>query len=211
MVSVTEAKLYIVVAASIDPRALDALVAGGEVAAVLIAPGTDTPLEPARVKPLIERIQAHGVAALVAGDAKLARTLRADGVHLPWSKDIVAQYRDAREVLGGRFIVGADAGRLRDDAMMLGEEGADYIGFGIPPHVEDRATARERRSELVAWWSEIFEVPCVAFDVEDAETAAALVADGADFVALALPDDTDPAQWVRGVAGMLAPRAEDVA
>jgi thiamine-phosphate pyrophosphorylase len=71
--------------------------------------------------------------------------------------------------------------------MTLGEEGADYIAFGIPAHVEDRDTARARRRELIAWWSEIFEIPCVAFDVETPEDAHDLAASGADFIAVRVP------------------------
>ena len=71
-----------------------------------------------------------------------------------------------------------------DDAMTLAEDGADYIAFGIPPHVEDRAAAAARRLELVAWWGEIFEMPCVAFDVDNIEEAIALAGAGADFVAV---------------------------
>ena len=139
---------------------------------------------PLAARPLVELAQAKEIAALIAGDAQLARTLRADGVHLPWSKDVAASYGEAREVLGTRYIVGVDVGRSRHDAMTIAESGADYIGFGIPPHVDDRASATARRLELVSWWSEIFEVPCVAFDVETAEDAMALAAVGADFVAM---------------------------
>jgi thiamine-phosphate pyrophosphorylase len=210
MVPVTGTRLFIIVEASIEGRALESLVASGDSAVVLFAPLPGGSLEPARLKPLVEIAQAKGAAALVEADAKLARTLRADGVHLPWSKDVVARYREARESLGQRFIVGADAGRLRDDAMTLGEAGADYVGFGIPPHVSDRETARERRLELVAWWSEIFEVPCVAFDVETLEEAATLARAGADFVALAMPPDAEPSRWVREAADALGAR-EDVA
>jgi thiamine-phosphate pyrophosphorylase len=208
MVPVTGTRLFIIVEASIEAPVLERLVASGDSAVVLFAPLPGG--EPARLKPLVEIAQAKGAAALVEADAKLALTLRADGVHLPWSKDIVARYGQAREILGQRFIVGADAGRLRDDAMTLGEAGADYVGFGIPPHVADRETARGRRLELVVWWSEIFEVPCVAFDVETLEEAATLARAGADFVALGMPRDAEPSRWVREVAGALGAR-EDVA
>ncbi len=89
-------------------------------------------------------------------------------------------------MLGTRYIVGVDVGRSRHDAMTLAEAGADYIAFGIPPHVEDRAASAARRLELVAWWSEIFEIPCVAFDVDTADDATALAGAGADFVAMRL-------------------------
>jgi thiamine-phosphate pyrophosphorylase len=210
MVPVTGTKLFVVVEASVEERALERLLADGDSAVVLFALRPGSSPEPARLKPLVEMAQAKGVAALIEADAQLARTLRADGVHLPWSKDVVTHYGQAREVLGERFIVGADAGRLRDDAMMLGEAGADYVGFGIPPHLTDRETARERRLELIAWWSEIFEVPCVGFDVETLAEAATLARAGADFVAFRMPADAEPSRWVREAAGALGAR-ENVA
>ncbi len=200
-------KLCIVIEVGREPAALTALLSAVEVAVLLVAPAADVPLDARVARPLIELAQAKGIAALIMGDAALARTLRADGVHLPWSKDIVARYGEARDIVGGRFIVGADAGRSRDDAMTLGEAGAEYVGFGIPPHVEDRAAARARRLELIGWWSEIFEVPCVAFDVETAEEAAVLAAAGADFVALSAPALLPPdalARWGEDVMRALA-------
>lgn len=208
MVPETRARLCAVVPAGLEPRALDRMLAAADVAALLLAP--DAAVAPARLKALIEAAQAKNIAALIEGDSGLARTLCADGVHLPWSKDIVTRYREAREVLGSRFIVGADAGRLRDDAMTLGEAGADYVGFGIPPHVEDRETARARRLELVGWWSEIFEVPCVAFDIDEVAEAARLTRAGADFVAMRLPEGADPARWANDAAATLDVR-ENVA
>jgi thiamine-phosphate pyrophosphorylase len=68
--------------------------------------------------------------------------------------------------------------------MVLGEAGADYIGFGIPRHVTNINGARARRLDLVSWWAEIFEVPCVAFDVATPEDAEQLASAGADFIGL---------------------------
>lgn len=186
----TEPRLYLVVEAGTAPEAVAALLDAVGVAAVLIAPAAGGALDAGSAKPLVDLAQGKNIAALIRGDAQLARTLRADGVHVPWSKDVVEQCALAREIVGGRFMVGADAGRSRHDAMTLGEAGADYIGFGIPPHVEDRETARARRLDLAEWWSEIFEVPCVAFDVEDGEEAVALARAGADFVALKVSPET---------------------
>lgn len=207
-----QTRLYVVVQAGIAPASVEAMLAAAGVAALLIT-RDDSPLDAARAKPLVDIAQAQGVAALIESDAALARTLRADGVHLPWSKDIIARYGAAREILGGRFIVGADAGRLRDDAMTLGELGADYVGFGIPAHVEGRDTARARQLELVAWWAEIFEPPCVAFDVETFDDVARLAAAGADFVALKPPATSTAAElarWTKEAAHALAAE-EDVA
>lgn len=159
---------------------------------VLLIQSNGAPFAPAPVKTLIEIIQRRNAAALLADDAQLVRILKADGVHLSWSKDQPRRYADAREELGQRFIVGADAGRSRDDAMSLGEAGADYIGFGIPAHVEDRATAFDRQCALIGWWREIFEPPCVAFDCASAEDARALAEAGADFIAVTISADQPP-------------------
>lgn len=192
-----QSRLYVVAAAGTDPQALAAVLDAADVAALLIAAGADGQLTAALARPLVELVQPKGIAVLIENDAGLARVLKADGVHLAWSKDIVARYGEAREVLGTRFIVGADAGRYRDDAMTLGEAGADYIGFGIPPHVEDRASAADRRLELIAWWSEIFELPCVAFDVDTVEDAGRLAAAGADFVAVPANAAGGPSELLR--------------
>jgi thiamine-phosphate pyrophosphorylase len=179
-----QSRLYVVAVAGADPQQVAGLLDAAGAATMLIASGGDGPLSAAVARPLVELAQGKDVAALIAGDAQLARTLRADGVHLPWSDDIAAQFGEAREILGTRYIIGVDVGRSRHDAMTLAEAGADYIAFGIPPHVEDRDTAKSRQLELIAWWGEIFEIPCVAFDVDDGADAVALAAAGADFVAL---------------------------
>jgi thiamine-phosphate pyrophosphorylase len=176
--------LYVVAVAGTDPPQVAGLLDAARAATMLITPGGEGPLTAAAARPLVELAQSKDVAALIEGDAQLARTLRADGVHLPWSNDVGASFTEAREILGTRYIVGVDVGRSRHDAMTLAEEGADYIAFGIPPHVEDRDTAKARRLELIGWWGEIFEIPCVAFDVDNAADAVALAAVGADFIAL---------------------------
>ncbi|MEZ5818637.1 MAG: thiamine phosphate synthase [Hyphomicrobiaceae bacterium] len=135
---------------------------------------------------LVESVQGRGAAVLIADDVQLARVVNADGVHLGYGETILESYETARAVLGGKAIIGADAGRSKHDAMTLGELGADYVAFGIPPFVKDRETAGQRQLELVAWWAEIFEVPSVAMDVADLAQAEALAAAGADFVCLQL-------------------------
>jgi thiamine-phosphate pyrophosphorylase len=177
-------KLYVLAEAGADARQLAQVLDGSGAATLLITANAAGELTAQAARPLVELAQAKDIAALIDGDAQLARTLRADGVHLPWSKDIAARYAEARDILGTRFIVGVDVGRSRHDAMSLAEEGADYIGFGIPAHVEDREAAAARRMELISWWGEIFQVPCIAFDVENPDEAVALAAAGADFIAM---------------------------
>src|SRR5688572_21486573 len=72
--------------------ALSAALDAAPIASVLIVPAAGSMLEAGSVKPLIDMAQKAEAAALLAGDAELARTLRADGVHLIASKDLAEHY-----------------------------------------------------------------------------------------------------------------------
>ncbi|MBK9079337.1 MAG: thiamine phosphate synthase [Hyphomicrobium sp.] len=184
--------------------ALTAALTAAAPSSVLLRPKPGTPFDAGTVKTLVALTQKHGLAALIEGDANLARMIKADGVHLAWSKEPLKSYREARDILGDHAMIGGDAGRSRDDAMGLGEAGADYVAFGIPPHVEDRATAEARQCDLADWWSEIFEVPCVACDVATVEQARALANAGADFICVAISSEMSADDAARRVADFAA-------
>jgi thiamine-phosphate pyrophosphorylase len=204
-------RLYLVVeAGAAAPERAAAALAVAETACFLIEPAPGAPLDAASAEPLVALAQQKGVAAIIASDAHLARTLKADGVHLPPSRDPAKAYADARHILGPGLIVGAHAGKSRHDAMVLGEAGADYIGFGIPDGVTNIEGARARRFDLVSWWAAIFEVPCVAFDVATAEDADELAMAGADFIGLRLEaGDTlaDATARIRAIADVIGASA----
>lgn len=197
-------QLYLVVEAGPGARErLEAALAAATITSVLVVPRPGQGLSAGEVKPLVDAAQAANAAALVFGDAKLARVLKADGVHLPPSANAMDAYHDARSIVGSGLIVGADCGGSRHLAMELGEAGADYVAFGRPPADEEDYETRE---DLLAWWSEIFEVPCVAFDISGVEEASAAIDAGADFVALMLPRGTaiaDSTELVRAVGALV--------
>jgi thiamine-phosphate pyrophosphorylase len=119
----------------------------------------------------LQRICAGRVAFLLQDDVDLALSLGADGVHL----DDPAGVREARARLGPDRILGASCGRSRHVAMLAGEDGADYIAFG-----EVGRRPQPPLLELIAWWNELFVLPCLlegAFD----EGSLGLVAH-ADFI-----------------------------
>lgn len=182
------------------------------VASVLIAPPEGETLDAAEAEPLVRRAQSDGAAALLFADADLARRIGADGVHLPYGKNLEERYKTTRQAVGQRAIIGAHAGKSRHDAMVLAEAGADYIAFGIPDGVQDRQSAKERRLDLIGWWAEIFEVPCVALDVENPDEAAQLADAGADFVGIALGAGEPVAEIrerVGAIADVLVPASAD--
>lgn len=181
------------------------------VSAVLLPPprNADANSDGETLRPLVATIQNENVAAIVSDDAKLARTLDADGVHLPWRATITTDYETARGVGGGQMMIGADAGKSRHDAMVLAESGADYIAFGVPPELKDQESARARQAELIAWWAELFEIPVVAFHITTPAQGHSARQAGADFIAATLPpNSTDQSafeDWLADFAASLEP------
>lgn len=171
-------------AGSATAERLSAALQAADISSVILRAGSGG-YDAGALQPLIATIQKAGAAALIENDARMARTLKSDGVHLAAAANVEETYAEAREIVGGGAIVGMDAGTLRHDAMSLGEAGADYIAFGVPAGADE--AAREERLDRVGWWAEIFEPPCVALEVATPEEAGALAAAGADFVAVPLP------------------------
>ena len=174
-------RLYLALPATPSPmieRSLVEVIEAADVACVLLCQDA-AEADPALDLRLRELTLARDVALLVGNDAARAKRIGADGVHLPAD---AALYGQAREHLGQRAIVGVGCNKSRHEAMLLAELGADYVAFGPTAAASDRET--EERAGLIAWWSEIFVVPCVAWNVETPEEAANLARLGADFVAL---------------------------
>ncbi|WP_299148155.1 thiamine phosphate synthase [uncultured Tateyamaria sp.] len=115
-----------------------------------------------------EVAHARDVAIVVTDHVSLAERLGLDGVHL---MDAAKSVRDARKLLGPDAIVGSNCGISRHAGMSAGEAGADYISFGPISGIADEATASD---DLLQWWSEMIEVPCVAEGGLTAESIARL-------------------------------------
>ena len=164
--------------ANLNDRLVHAI-ANTDAACVLLHP--DPSLSSENSGTLVDLVQGSGLACLVAEDAELAARLRADGVHIAADP---STYAESRKRLGADASIGAACGLGRHEAMMLAEMGADYVAFGA----EDGSVfdSLDQCAELIAWWSEIFVVPCVAWNIAGAEEAARCAALGADFVAPAL-------------------------
>jgi thiamine-phosphate pyrophosphorylase len=120
----------------------------------------------------LRRLCAGRVAFLVQDDLDLAFTLRADGVHL----GDPARVREARARLGPDRLLGASCGHSRHAAMLAGDDGADYIAFG-----EVGRPPRPSLLELIAWWNELFVLPCLAEGAFDRGDVGRL-ARAADFI-----------------------------
>ena len=144
------------------------------------------------MRALLASLQEAGIAVLLGEDARMAKKLGADGVHLDLAAAgeaaAIAAYDGARAVLGAGAIVGVGVGLSRHNAMVLGERGADYVAFGNGAQgglKGDRAALAEA-CERIAWWAELFVVPGVAWGVRTRDAARAFVEAGAEWIAVNL-------------------------
>jgi thiamine-phosphate pyrophosphorylase len=176
-------RLYLTTPAIADPSAfssqLTAALDTGDVAAVLLRfAGTDERTRINCAKALSIPVQGRGAALLLDGHVELVARAGADGAHVTGP----AALREAIEQLKPERIAGTGGLVTRHDAMLAAEQGADYVMFG-DPDVEGRLPALPAIEERVAWWAEVFEIPCVGYAASLGDIAP-LVAAGADFVAL---------------------------
>jgi thiamine-phosphate pyrophosphorylase len=176
-------RLYLVTPQASDPDGLRDALAGAlpvaDIAAVLLRlPAADERALINRVKALAPCVQDKGAALVLQGHPEIVARAGADGAHLA----SIEAFNAALTMLRPERIAGCGGLTTRHDAMLAAEAGADYVMFGEPDE-SGRRPSFESITERVAWWAELFEVPCVGFAAALAEVEP-LAAAGADFVAL---------------------------
>jgi len=179
------AELYILTPPRIEPgfeKTLDAALSAGPVGALQIRLKDHSREELLTLAPpLIKCAHRHGVAVILNDDPQLALDLGCDGVHIGQQD---APYALARKTLGPARIIGVTCHDSRHLAMEAGEKGADYVAFGAFFPTTTKAAKTAADPELVEWWSELFEIPCVAIGGITVDNAAPLIEAGADYLAV---------------------------
>lgn len=175
-------RLYLVTPAVADAQAfapaLSAALSTADVAAVLLRfAEADERTLINRVKALCPIVQNKGAALLVEDHIDLVARSGADGAHVAGA----AAFAEAAQGLMPERIVGVGGLATRHDAMTVAEGGADYVMFGEP--ADGHEPQHDAIEERVAWWAEVFEIPCVAY-AASLDDVAPLVKAGADFIAL---------------------------
>ncbi len=179
-------RLYLITPPRIDAAFDDALkhaLDGGDVASLQLRLKDVSDDEVLRAgERLMPIAQKAGVAFIVNDRPDLAKKLGADGVHVGQED---ASYAEARRLLGPDKIVGVTCHASRHLAIEAAEAGADYVAFGAfyPTATKEAKTRAE--PELLSWWQEMMQAPCVAIGGITALNARPLVEAGADFIAVA--------------------------
>ena len=164
-------------------RALTEALEGGDVAALQVRL-KDVSDETIRtvVKALKPIAMAKDVALILNDRPDLAKDTYCDGVHIGQDD---ASYAEARQAMGPKRIVGVTCHDSRHLAMEAAEAGADYVAFGAFFDTATKDPKTRAELEVLQVWQETMQTPCVAIGGITVETAAAVAAAGADFVAVA--------------------------
>jgi thiamine-phosphate pyrophosphorylase len=182
----TGCRVYLITPPALDPvpfaDTLAAALDAGDVAAVqLRLKDVDDAAWRRAIDTLRPVCQSRGVAFLLNDRADLVRPTGCDGAHVG-QDDMPA--RDARLLLGPDLMLGVTCKGSRDLAMQAGEDGADYVAFGAFYPSTTKTVTALLDPEILAWWSEMMELPSCAIGGITPANCAPLVTAGADFLAV---------------------------
>jgi thiamine-phosphate pyrophosphorylase len=208
--------ILVVTAGLIGEELLARALAGGDVAAVILARGSaDAANYETYCIAMAPVVQQHGVAAIVCDDARVMGRSRADGIFLLHSAGEVASVSAQKS---DRPILGLGGITTRHHAMLAGEHNPDFVLFG---HIDGdiRPDAHPKNLALANWWASFIEIPCIAMAGHDIESVAECAATGAEFIAVSgavwnSPSGPDEAvrranEILRAAPGELAMEARD--
>ncbi len=181
------ARLYLITPPSIGDlntfsKELEAVIEAGDVACLQLRLKNVSDAEIlAAAQAIFPLAQAMGVACLINDRPDLARACGADGVHIGQSDGSVDQ---ARKAIGKDAILGVTCHNSRHLAMEAAEAGADYVAFGAFFDTATKSAPTRANLDILTWWQEIMETPCVAIGGITPDNGADLVRAGADFLAV---------------------------
>ena len=150
---------------------------------------------------LFPMAQELGVACLINDRPDLAKQAGADGVHVG-QQDATLEF--ARKTIGRDGILGVTCHDSRHLAMEAAEAGADYVAFGAFFDTATKVPSSRATSEILSWWQEVMEVPCVAVGGINPGNGEELMRAGADFLAVS----GGVWQWPQGPVAASAAFAE---
>ena len=182
-----DCRLYLITPPAFDltpfEGELAAALAGGDVAAVQYRPkDADDRTILAVAKRLRPIVQAAGAAFILNDRPDLAAAAGCDGVHIGQED---APYAEARRLLGPEATIGVTCHDSRHLAIEAAEAGADYVAFGAFFPTATKQPKTRTRPEILRWWADLMEIPCVAIGGITAANCPPLVRAGADFLAVA--------------------------
>jgi len=111
----------------------------------------------------------------------LAKHCDADGVHIG-QEDM--DYFSSRELLGEDAIIGVTCHNSKELAFEAASAGASYVAFGAFFETSTKSPKTRAELEILTWWREAVETPCVAIGGINPRNAEQVIKAGADFIAV---------------------------
>ena len=168
---------------SIFADELRAALNGGDVAAFQLRLKNVDDAAIARAADTLRPIcQQRDVAFIMNDRPELAVSLDCDGVHI--GQDDMP-YAEARRIVGPDRQIGVTCKDSRHLAMEAADAGADYVAFGAFFPSTTKTVTTPADIDILKWWSDVMQVPCVAIGGITVENCPAVIAAGADFLAVA--------------------------
>lgn len=130
---------------------------------------------------LSKQCQSEGALFIINDNPMLAAEVGADGVHLGQSD---MPLENARALLGPDAIIGITCHNRLDLALKAIRSGADYVAFGRLFCSSTKPNAAAASLEILAAAKHQFITPTAAIGGINASNAAAVIATGADMVAV---------------------------
>ncbi len=179
-------RLYLITPPELEPKgfadSLRAALDGGDVACLQLRLKDVTDDDVRRAaETLMPVCTERDVAFLINDRPDLAAETGADGVHIGQEDWGCA---DARRRVGNDAIIGVTCHDSRHLAIEAAEAGADYVAFGAFHATGTKEPKTRATPDILRWWSEMTEVPCVAIGGITADNCQPLVRAGADFIAV---------------------------
>lgn len=168
-------------ARNISPEQLADILAAGDVASlILYSEENDENSFQRQAQALIPVIQNAGVAAIIAGDSRIAGRVKADGLHIETNMDDLKEAIDKHQSL---MMVGFANLKDRHSAMQIGELEPDYMMFG-KLGADKKPEAHSRNVNLGEWWASMMEVPALIQAGNSLASIKTIAKTGAEFIVL---------------------------
>lgn len=182
----TPCQLYLIIPPDLDQgMAVDfgAIGSSDNIACALLRCDSNGEINRGSAEKVLRLVQFSQAPILFENDVSAASDLGASGVHILAHEE---KYTKCRQILGDDAIIGVECGLSRHDGLTFGEMGADYIAFRESIDNPPCWNGMELK-DLITWWSETVTVPCIAWDISNAQSARKYAKAGADFVAMGEP------------------------
>lgn len=161
---------------------IDEVAAAIKGGAVIVQYRDKNPVDaPLLASELVKVCHRYHVPLLINDDIELAARVGADGVHLGKEDGAI---RQARALLGDEAIIGISCYNFVDQAIAAQAHGATYVAFGRFFPSSSKPLATPARIETLRQAKQVLTIPIVAIGGILPDNGAALLAAGADLLAV---------------------------